>query len=59
MGQAAGTAAALALEAGLDDVRQVDVRALRSVLAAEGMELDPRKHRAFAPEITPDSTRGA
>ncbi len=49
MGQAVGTAAALALEGGLDDVRQVDVPALRAVLAAAGMELDPRRHEAFAP----------
>jgi glycine/D-amino acid oxidase-like deaminating enzyme len=59
MGQAAGTAAALALEAAVDDVRQVDVNALRAALTADGMELDPRRHQAFAPEVTPDPTRGA
>jgi hypothetical protein len=24
-----------------------------------GMELDPNKHTAFAPELTPDPTKGA
>ena len=40
------------------DIRQVDVSYLRAKLAAHGMELDPRVHQAFAPEITPDPTRG-
>jgi hypothetical protein len=52
MGQAAGTAAALAIERGARDVRDVPVSDLRGVLAAEGMELDPAKHRAFAPQDT-------
>ncbi len=59
MGQAAGTAAALALEARVEDVRGVDVSALRAILEAHGMALDPRRHEAFAPELTPDPTRGA
>jgi glycine/D-amino acid oxidase-like deaminating enzyme len=59
MGQAAGTAAALALEGGVDDLRAVDIGALRATLRADGVALDPRAHRAFAPEITPDPTRGA
>ncbi len=54
MGQAAGTAAALAVEAGAAGIRSVDVPDLRRALAAAGMELDPRRHRAFAPEETPD-----
>lgn len=59
MGQAVGTAAALAIEAGVDDVRQVDMDRLRAALAVDGMELDPAAHLAFAPELTPDPTRGA
>lgn len=54
MGQAAGTAAAMAVERGLDDLRQLDVAELREELRRAGMELDPRRHRAFAPESTPD-----
>ncbi len=53
MGQAAGTAAALAVEAGIDDIRQLDVAALREQLAQDRMELDPHKHKPFAPEVTP------
>ena len=53
MGQAAGTAAALAIETGKQDIREVDVAALRAQLATDGMELDPRKHKPFAPEVTP------
>jgi hypothetical protein len=49
MGQAAGTAVALALEAGLRDVRELPVADLRRRLAADGLELDPRRHTAFAP----------
>jgi hypothetical protein len=59
MGQAAGTSAALAVEGRLRDIRDVRVADLRAELAACGMELDPAKHQAFAPEITPDPTRGA
>jgi hypothetical protein len=53
MGQAAGTAAALAVEAGIDDIRQLDIPALREQLSRDGMELDPHKHKSFAPELTP------
>jgi hypothetical protein len=53
MGQAAGTAAALAVEAGIDDIRQLDIPALREQLSQDGMELDPHKHKPFAPEVTP------
>ena len=59
MGQAAGTAAALAVEDGLANIRDVDMTALRATLSTDGVELDPRKHQAFAPELTPDLTRGA
>lgn len=59
MGQAVGTAAALVVEAGLDDVRDVDIATLRATLAADGMVLDPRQHTAFAPEVTPDPAHGA
>ncbi len=58
MGQAAGTAAALALETGVADLRSLDVSLLRSELARSGMELDPRRHQAFAPEVSTDPTRG-
>jgi hypothetical protein len=54
MGQAAGTAAAMAVDAGLEDVRSLDVGALRSALKAGGMELDPSRHESFSPEETPD-----
>jgi len=54
MGQAAGTAAALAVERGVADIRTVDVAELRKVLIADGMELDPRRHQAFGPGETPD-----
>jgi hypothetical protein len=59
MGQAAGTAAALSLEAGLSNVRDVDLDHLKSVLTSDGVVLDPADHVAFAPELTPDPTRGA
>lgn len=59
MGHAAGTAVALALEGGLRDIHQLNVTVLRAELTTSGMELDPAKHRAFAPEISPDPARGA
>jgi len=49
MGQAAGTAAAIAVEARRRDLREVDVKALRAELAKAGVELDPGKHKSFAP----------
>ncbi len=52
MGQAAGEATALAVEMGLRDVRDVPVSVLRELLTADGMELDPKRHRAFAPHDT-------
>ncbi|MGC9469363.1 MAG: FAD-dependent oxidoreductase, partial [Anaerolineae bacterium] len=59
MGQAAGTAAALVVEGGRAGVRDVDIEVLRAALREDGMELDPHRHNAFAPEITPDPERGA
>jgi hypothetical protein len=59
MGQAAGTAAALYVEKQITDVRQISAAELQAELIKDKMELDPRKHRAFAPEITPDPARGA
>lgn len=50
MGQAVGTAAALAAEAKARDIRELPVETLRAALTADGMELDPAKHRAFAPD---------
>jgi len=54
MGQAAGTAAALAIETMVNDIRDLDILVLREQLTRDGVELDPRKHQPFAPEITPD-----
>jgi hypothetical protein len=48
MGQAAGTASALAIELDARDIRDVPVTELRKVLIADGVELDPRCHEAFA-----------
>jgi len=52
MGQAAGTAAALAHAARCGDVREIPAQALRAALAADGMELDPRRHDAFSTDDT-------
>jgi hypothetical protein len=49
----------MAVEVGVSDVRHINIAALRSELTACGMELDPGKHQAFAPEVTPDPMRGA
>ena len=56
MGQAAGTAAALAFESSASSVRDVEIGQLRSSLTEHGVELDPFKHAAFAPEVTPNRT---
>jgi hypothetical protein len=52
MGQAAGTAAALAVENGINNIRDVPISVLRNALTADGIELDPAKHQAFAPQNT-------
>lgn len=52
IGQAAGTAAALAIENTIGDVRMVPISELRDVLIADGMVLDPARHTAFAPHDT-------
>ncbi len=52
MGQAAGTAAALAVAAEATAIRDVPVDRLRAALAADGVELDPTRHVAFAPHET-------
>lgn len=54
MGQAAGTAAAMVVEDGLADIREVDVARLRAALTAAGMELDPARHEPFFMGQTPD-----
>lgn len=54
MGQAAGTAAAMAVEGGLADIRELDVARLRRELTAAGMELDPGRHEPFFMGQTPD-----
>ncbi len=48
MGQAAGTAAALAVEHGVEDIRDISIARLRAELTASGVELDPAKHKSFA-----------
>ncbi len=48
MGQAAGTAVALAIERDEADVRDIPMGQLREALASDGVELDPRKHERFA-----------
>ena len=58
MGQAAGTAAAFYVEEDRQDVRQVDINQLRQVLTRDGMQLDPRTHRAFSPELSADPDKG-
>jgi hypothetical protein len=40
-------------EVGIDDIRYLDIVALREQLSHDGMELDPHKHKPFAPEVTP------
>jgi hypothetical protein len=52
IGQAAGAAVALAVEQGLSDLRDVPISELQAVLTADGVELDPAKHTAFAPHDT-------
>jgi hypothetical protein len=54
MGQAAGTAASLAVANFLKDIRKIDIKTLREQLTRDGIELDPYKHYPFAPEITPN-----
>lgn len=52
MGQAVGTAAAMAAELGCGDIHDLPITELRRNLINDGMELDPRKHTAFAPHNT-------
>jgi hypothetical protein len=54
IGQAAGTAAALAIETNITDIRELDVPMLRKQLEIDGFDLDPGNHKPFAPEITPN-----
>ena len=54
MGQAAGTAASLAVETGAANLRDIDVAELRGRLSAAGVELDPGKHKPFAGQQAPD-----
>lgn len=58
MGQAAGTAAAMAIEQKLDNVRGLDVPALQRELTAAGMELDPARHQPFSPHGADDRSSG-
>ncbi len=57
MGQAVGTAAAMAAAERHTDIRQLSVAGLRTELARAGVELDPSKHVQFPPDDrheTPD-----
>lgn len=49
MGQAVGTAAAMAVESGITDIRRLNIVNLRAQLQKDGMELDPKKHVPFNP----------
>jgi len=49
MGQAAGTAAALAVRHGLASFRDVPIDALRGELANHGVQLDPARHAMYPP----------
>lgn len=49
MGQAAGTAAALACSTG-KSLRDIDVRRLQDILTDEGMELDLSRHQPYPPK---------
>ncbi|MBN1563814.1 MAG: FAD-dependent oxidoreductase, partial [Anaerolineae bacterium] len=49
MGQAAGTAIALALTQNVDDIHDGDIVQIRAALSRMGMELNPEKHDAYAP----------
>lgn len=52
MGQAAGEAAALAVERNCADVRDTEINTLRQRLQEGGIELDPKKHTSFCVEET-------
>lgn len=54
MGQAAGTAVALAVENGWGTISQININHLRQILINDGMELDPNRHEPFSPEKTPN-----
>ncbi len=57
MGQAAGTAAAMAAARKLGSIKDLPVGELRRTLTDAGVELDPAKHKAFPPTAeseTPD-----
>jgi hypothetical protein len=58
IGQAAGTAAAIFTEQSCQDVRQVDINPFREILTRDGMQLDPRAHHAFSPELSADPGKG-
>lgn len=47
MGQAAGTAAALAAALGISNIRAVDIRSLTNRLTSNGLVLDTKKHVSF------------
>lgn len=49
MGQAVGTAAAMAVESGISDIRRINMDNFRAQLRQAGMELDPQKHAPFNP----------
>jgi hypothetical protein len=56
MEQATGTAAALAVEHGVKDIRDISITELRAELTASGVELDPARHKPAAQRKKPDIT---
>ncbi|MPN64925.1 hypothetical protein SDC9_212704 [bioreactor metagenome] len=50
MGQAAGSAAYLALRQGTEDIRNIDLKTLQGIFAENDLVTDPRAHHAFAPQ---------
>lgn len=56
MGQAAGTAAALAVKHGVKDIHDINTTELRAELTASGVELDPARHKPAAQRKKPDIT---
>ncbi len=60
MGQAAGTAVAMAVEAGKDDVRGISIERLKRQLEYDGMVVNPEKHEYYCGQETdvPDEEKG-
>lgn len=59
MGQAVGTAVALALEEGCLDIQKININSLLDILTKYGMKLNPANHKPFASEPTPNHANAA